>query len=144
MVSLARVRLQGVHNISVHKNDGASLSMFPDGKFDFVFSFAVFQHIPSRAGVEAYLREIYRVLKAGGEMKVQVDGRGESLIWRYLQRLVSADSWFGVLFGSDEIAALVRKHGFEVVRTYRTTRGGRWALQELWIHARRPVSAMNP
>lgn len=125
MVSLARVRLQGVQNISLHKNDGASLSMFPDGKFDFVFSFALFQHIPSRAGVEAYLREIYRVLKAGGEMKGQVDGRGESLIWRYLQRLVSADSWFGVLFGSDEITALVRKRGFEVVRTYRTTRGGR-------------------
>ena len=39
--------------------------MFPDEKFDFVYSYAVFQHIPSRDVVFQYLREARRVLKTG-------------------------------------------------------------------------------
>ena len=48
--------------------------MFPDEKFDFVYSYAVFQHIPSREVVFSYLREARRVLKTGGMLRCQMNG----------------------------------------------------------------------
>src|SRR4051812_20702138 len=66
MVDLARQKLQGVPNAHVHLSDGVSLAAFEDNSFDFVYSYAVFQHIPSQAVVVKYLQEIRRVLRVGG------------------------------------------------------------------------------
>ena len=43
-----------------------------DASLDFVTSFIVFQHVPSRAAVYRYLREAARVLKGGGVLRFQV------------------------------------------------------------------------
>ena len=48
--------------------------MFPDETFDFVYSYAVFQHIPSREVVIQYLRETHRVMKTGGLARLQFNG----------------------------------------------------------------------
>ena len=45
---------------------GRDLAAFADESFDLVYSYAVFQHIPSRDVVMQYLREARRVLKPGG------------------------------------------------------------------------------
>ena len=66
MVKLAQERLSDTPNAFAHHGTGSDLSMFPDEKFDFVYSYAVFQHIPSREVVFKYLREARRVLKPGG------------------------------------------------------------------------------
>ena len=64
MIGLAREKLRDIPNAHPHVTDGASLAQFADDSFDFVYSYAVFQHIPSRDVVFQYLREIRRVLKA--------------------------------------------------------------------------------
>src|SRR6185369_11878553 len=66
MIALARERLRDTPNAHLHVSDGASLAEFPDETFDFVYSYAVFQHVPSREIVAAYMRETHRVLKTGG------------------------------------------------------------------------------
>jgi SAM-dependent methyltransferase len=140
MVRLAQARLREFSNVITLKNDGSSLSMFENEKFDFVFSFAVFQHIPTRANIEAYLREIHRVLKPMGEVKLQVDGR-DNVFWRLLKRLIGNDSWSGIFFSRGELLAIARAHGFKVIRLgHRPSRRGVLGLQNLWIHMRKPSS----
>src|SRR5712672_1833282 len=63
MIKLARERLRDIPNAHAHATNGASLAQFADQSFDFVYSYAVFQHVPSRDVVLEYMNEIPRVLK---------------------------------------------------------------------------------
>src|SRR5262249_48634809 len=74
MIRLARERLRGVPNAHPHHGSGSDLSRFADQTFDFVYSYAVFQHIPSRDVVFGYLREAWRVLQPGGVLRCQING----------------------------------------------------------------------
>ena len=80
MIRLAGERLRETPIAHPHHSSGSDLALFPDDKFDFVYSYAVFQHIPSREVVFSYLREARRVLKPGGRFlclefsQVQVPG----------------------------------------------------------------------
>lgn len=95
-------------NVEFVRTDGG-LEGVPDGEFDFVFSHIVFQHLPRKAYVDRYLREAARVLKPGGLLRVQVDGRS-----RQFFRRVVADSWSGVVFSARELARRLERAGFEV------------------------------
>lgn len=53
-------------------NDAPDLSAFGDGEFDLVVSFIVLQHVPDRAVISSYLREMARILAPGGAMVVQM------------------------------------------------------------------------
>ena len=66
MIERARELLADCHNVHLYQNNGTDLSVLGDVKFDFAFSFIVFQHIPSRAIIESYIREVYRVCGPGG------------------------------------------------------------------------------
>src|SRR5580658_3714848 len=44
MVALAREKLRDIPNAIPHATDGASLAEFADESFEFVYSYAVFQH----------------------------------------------------------------------------------------------------
>ena len=64
--------------------------MLGELRFDFTFSFVVFQHIPSKAMIENYVRETARVLRPGGLFKFQlqgdpsaVGGHDDSRVWRH-------------------------------------------------------------
>src|SRR6202049_1554068 len=57
MIALARERLRDTPNAHAHVTNGASLAEFPEETFDFVYSYAVFQHVPSREVIAAYMRE---------------------------------------------------------------------------------------
>ena len=108
MVARARTQLVDVPNARVHETDGAHLPVFPDDFFDFAYSFIVYQHVPDRSVVVTSLREVARTLRRGGIFKFQVQGvvlPGER------------DTWVGVGFGAEEMAALARELRFDAIRT---------------------------
>jgi SAM-dependent methyltransferase len=96
MIKLATERLRNTPNAHPHVASGSDLSQFPDGKFDFVYSYAVFQHIPTREVVFNYLREARRVLKPGGILRCQMNGLPP--------QAKQYDTWSGVRIAPDEIA----------------------------------------
>lgn len=78
MIGRARVNLAGIEHAHPHTVSGSDLSLFDSDYFDFVYSFAVFQHIPSAEVVFSYLRETVRVLKPGGVAHLQLNGLPKS------------------------------------------------------------------
>lgn len=71
MIAAARQYDQpgGVCNFHVNPRD--DLKIFPDNKFDFIYSRIVLQHIPPEA-TKRYLAEFLRVLKPGGLLMFQL------------------------------------------------------------------------
>ncbi|HEY1757604.1 MAG TPA: class I SAM-dependent methyltransferase [Bryobacteraceae bacterium] len=107
MVRLARVNLASVPHAHVHAADGTRLPQFNDEFFDFVYSYAVFQHIPSRDVVLNYLEETRRVLKTGGVARMQFNGLADEPGKR--------DTWSGVRFTAGEIADFARTHDLQLL-----------------------------
>ncbi len=105
MIERARVALADLPNVSVSATRGR-LDSFGRASLDFVFSFIVFQHIPSKEAVARYIREAGRVLKGQGVFRFQVDGRSR----RKLSRM---DTWLGVWYEPAEISRELVKAGFE-------------------------------
>lgn len=62
--------------------DGVSLDPIADATVDFVTSFTVLQHLPSRELVLAYLAETGRVLRPGGVAALQWNGLPHPRLWR--------------------------------------------------------------
>ena len=54
------------NNILWALGDGSGLSMFATGQVDFVFSYIVLHHMPTKGLALGYIREMLRVLKPGG------------------------------------------------------------------------------
>ena len=69
MIKLASERVKG-RNVFFYKTNGRDLSIFPDNKFNFVFSIIVLQHL-AREDAYRYIEEIYRVLKQNGKAYLQ-------------------------------------------------------------------------
>lgn len=107
MIRLARRRLSGITNAFAHHAPGSDLSAFPDEHFDFVYSYAVFQHIPAREIVFRYFRQTRRVLKVGGVARFQVNGLPESA--------PQYDTWCGVRIQARELAAFARENDFQLL-----------------------------
>ncbi len=124
MVGIARERLRNTPSAHAHVGSGSSLEMFPDGKFDFVYSYAVFQHIPSGEVVFNYLREAFRVLRPGGVLRCQLNGLPA--------HTRQYDTWSGVRISPVEIAAFARETGFQLLALEQI-----WT-QYMWITCRKP------
>jgi SAM-dependent methyltransferase len=107
MIRLAEMRLDGVANAHAHATSGSDLALFADETFDFVYSYAVFQHIPSREIVFQYLSEARRVLKTGGVLRCQINGLPASAK-RY-------DTWCGVRIGAPEMKEFARDRDFQLL-----------------------------
>jgi SAM-dependent methyltransferase len=106
MIRIARERLRDIPNAHPHATDGSSLTQFAGASFDFVYSYAVFQHIPSREVVFQYMRETCRVLKPGGIFRGQFNGLPHSAV---------PDTWSGVVFSADEIREFTRANGLQLL-----------------------------
>ena len=107
MVRLARERLRHTPNAFAHHSSGSDLRLFPDEKFDFVYSYAVFQHIPSADVVFQYLRETRRVLKTGGILRCQINGLPPTA--------KKYDTWSGVRIAPEQITQFTLEHDFQLL-----------------------------
>jgi ubiquinone/menaquinone biosynthesis C-methylase UbiE len=106
MIERARNALRDLPGAHVYRNNGMDLSVLPAGDFDFAFSSIVFQHIPSRAIIETYVREVRRVLRPGGLFKFQVQGDATL-------ETSPDDTWLGVAFSDPQAVEMAVRCGFE-------------------------------
>jgi len=113
MIALAKDKLRDIPNAFPQVSDGATLPQFEDHFFDFIYSFAVFQHIPSRDVVYEYLNEIARVLKPGGLVRLQFNGLPRSADAAY--EASSYDTWAGARFTATDIMEFTELHDFQVL-----------------------------
>ena len=122
MLNLAKKRLTRFDNISYYVTNGVNLPI-KDNSVDFVFSYIVFQHFPTRRLVKENLREIFRVLKPGGSVKIQFRGRpafGGKL--RYFKW------YYGVDFNAEKIRSLLERNSFTVVSIKGENTRDLWAI----------------
>jgi SAM-dependent methyltransferase len=131
MVELARRNLAGSPNARAEVASGSDLAQFPDDSFDFVYSYAVFQHIPSREVVLHYLREARRVLRNGGILKCQLNGLPD-------RPGRAADTWSGVRFRAEEVREFAREHDFQLLLLDGVD------TQNLWVCARKRPAGRTP
>ncbi len=131
MVALARENLKSIPHAHVHVTPDSKLAMFPADYFDFVYSYIVFQHIPSREVVLDYLREARRVLKPAGIMCAQL--RGTPPMATELDR--EPETWTGCHSSGDEMFAFSAENDFPLVAI--------WGLetQYMWTVWRKPADA---
>jgi ubiquinone/menaquinone biosynthesis C-methylase UbiE len=159
MIRQAKTHLAHLPNVHLYETSGADLAPFADSSLDFCFSFIVFQHIPSKAVIFTYIREVGRVLKPGGVFHFQVNGlpdpdatvtppvlavkrvyrrwvrRPALASWRWLRRGprgFEAPAWLGVSLSADEVKAECTAAGLVV----RDVSGAGTAY--MWITATKP------
>lgn len=70
MIKRAR-ELVPFDNVEFVESDGADLSAWPDGFFDLIYSFFVFQHL-SRTQFHRYLADAQTKLRSGGQLVFQI------------------------------------------------------------------------
>lgn len=105
MISKAKARLSNLNNIQFIATDGKSFPI-QDQSIDVVFSFIVFQHMPSIEVIKENLREISRVLNPGGLAKIQFRGVP-----------VSKDKWYyGPSFDRNDVDNLIKDLPLEIMR----------------------------
>jgi SAM-dependent methyltransferase len=107
MIAQARQKLRDIPWAHPHAASGSDLARFPSSHFDFVYSYAVFQHIPSAEVVFSYLRETVRVLKPGGFARLQINGLPKSA--------KAYTTWEGVRISAAEIHHFTREHNVRLL-----------------------------
>ena len=112
MLALARHNLREVPNVYLTRNSGSDLSAFSSGYFDFVYSYAVLQHIPSVTVVAHYLEEAARVLKPGGVLCCQV--RGGEL--RKDDQTRTDPTWNGCIFSYERVLQVSKECGWHLLQ----------------------------
>lgn len=89
-IEACKQRFQGVDKIEYHVNDGKSLAFAPDGSIDFVFSFDSLVHAEADV-IEAYVKEISRILSADGVAFLHHSNLGEYRTYHsFVTRFVKA------------------------------------------------------
>jgi SAM-dependent methyltransferase len=107
MIAQAARKLHDIPWAHAHHASGSDLAQFPADHFDFVYSYAVFQHIPSADVVFSYLRETARVLKPGGFARLQING---------LPKTARAyTTWEGVRISASDIHQFTRDNNIRLL-----------------------------
>ena len=109
MVARARANLKGIPHAHVHAGSGADLAQFADDCFDFVYSYAVFQHIPSHDVIWSYLQEAWRVMKPRAILRFQVNG-----LWKRPEDGAN-NTWSGASFSGEMLRDFARSQGFQLL-----------------------------
>ena len=107
MAALARQKLADLTNVQIHVASGSDLALFADEYFDFVYSYAVFQHIPSEEVVWSYLRETIRVLKPGGIARLHINGLPKT------SKVYT--TWEGARIGADDVRKFTRAEDVQLL-----------------------------
>ncbi len=148
MVRQGRERLARLPQIHLAEVDGTGSLPFPDGQFDFCFSFITFHHIPAKGVVCRYIAEAKRVLKPGGIFRFHLFGRPEGVLQAVRERFTKRDTWRGCKFTHREICAITRQAGLEIAESHyvRASPGqpraffGKAKPDAIWMTARRPAA----
>lgn len=125
MIAKARRNLAGIPHAHPHHTSGSDLAAFASESFDLVYSYAVFQHIPSRDVVMRYLTDAVRVLKPGGIIRAQINGLDPAA--------KQYDTWSGVRISAAEVREFARLHGLQLL----ALEGVR--TQYMWTTLRKPL-----
>jgi len=72
MIRRARELNADLPNCSYEVNNESDLRMFPSGRFDFILSVLVLQHLPDKRSIFAFIAEFLRVLAPGGLLVFQL------------------------------------------------------------------------
>ena len=75
MISSARELNREMSNCSFEVSSDSGLSRYDSGSFDLVLCLLVFQHLPSGAEAEQYIREFVRIVSVGGVVIFQAPSR---------------------------------------------------------------------
>ena len=132
MIARARQALAGRGNVEVSVTHGR-LGDFGDASLDFVYSFIVFQHIPTKKAVTRYLLEAARVLKGKGVFRFQVDGRPRP-------KTSAADTWLGVWYEPQELRRELARSGFSIADLWGEGTHYLWVTAIRESHPGRPDS----
>ncbi len=95
MVAQAR-RLVPDPRVSFVIGDGSSLGLVQTASVDAIYSFTVFQHIPSVKVISNYIEEAGRVLVPGGLFVFQWNNSGGSLWWALRRGLIGVLRRLGI------------------------------------------------
>ncbi len=124
MLKLAQ-KYAAKHQIKVNLQEADARQLpFEDNLFDFTIAVAVYHHIEDKEGRIQGLKELYRVLKPGGEAFITVWNRWQPRHW--LKKKSYMRSWktkdktlyrFYYLFTYHEFEKLVRQAGFKVLKS---------------------------
>ncbi len=111
MIKSAKKRLKSIDNITYLVEDKDKRIDLNSQSIDFIFSFIVLQHLPSKEMVRDALKEFYRILKNDGMIKIQIRGvPAYGGFMRYFKW------YYGVSFSEDEIKNILESIGFEVIK----------------------------
>lgn len=163
MIARAKEQAPDLSNVTFVKGNGHDLAEFPDGHFDFVFSYLTFQHIPEKAIILDYLREIRRVLKEDGLFMIlfRRDWSGfakafgffpiprrlypliPDFVWRLYQRMAGSEeerlcrgaTYRGSGISRKEMMRIMERFGFSGVRLWNSE-----SEHSYWCGGRKPVS----
>lgn len=127
MLALARQRHP---HLRFELIDGASLAAYPDGAFDLVVAYCVWQHLPSRRVLARCLAESRRVLAPAGRLIFTYAARTPATLLLPLARARAAvrewrapagprglyrREWVGIRLGAGQTERLCRRAGLAVV-----------------------------
>ena len=155
MIKQARVRLRNFSNVKIDKNDGKSLSIYPDRKFDFVFSVKVFQHLPRQIFLR-YIEEVRRVIKPTGIFKFQIFERtriagmipsfwlrnlklkdgGTIFHFKFWADPPDDDTWIVRAYSREELTRILEEKGFSDIAMEKPS----GFEGDLWVTARSACS----
>jgi 2-polyprenyl-3-methyl-5-hydroxy-6-metoxy-1,4-benzoquinol methylase len=130
MIAQAHAKLRHIPWAHAHHSSGSDLAQFPADHFDFVYSYAVFQHIPSADVVFSYLRETIRVLKPGGFARLQINGLPKTAR--------DCTTWAGVPISGDEIHRFTRDRGVRLLSLTGVD------TQYMWTSWQKPPARQEP
>jgi SAM-dependent methyltransferase len=117
MVRRGRERMAHLPNLRLEEVDGSGALPFDDNLFDFCYSYITFHHMPEKAGVIRYIREVRRVLVPGGIFRFHLFGRPEGTWQTVRETFTKKSAWRGCKFTHREILAEAAAAGLEVVES---------------------------
>jgi len=145
-----KASIYGVPNATFQPVSGGDLTGIADASVDFVFSFAVFQHVPDKKAILNYISETARVLRSGGIFRLHMKG-----LWTYsaggmaleagltrplmsglrlpFLRVRQMDTWQGVSIPPDEAVHECNTRGLKVEDVE-----GSWTVM-MWVGGRKAI-----
>jgi len=112
----AKAEILGIRDIDFIRSDAETLSELPSGAFDGVVSFSALRYVER---LDAALAAIRRVLRPGGVAALDFPNRHSPWFTLLKGPFGVEDHPYDHLYGSEEIAELLRRAGFRDIRTRR-------------------------